>query len=234
MLLDGNHGEVAVNPAMISWSIWKTRNEVFWQKKTSPTLSVVPSARKALDQWRVAKNNTAGTFATRLYSKSNIWSKPMGNKIKVNVDGAIFEAQQRFGFGCVARDHFGHLTEAISDSRVGVVLPEIAEVIGMKEALSWIKKKGWEDMIIETDSLIVVQALNSSVHMTSHFGLLVEDCRLILSTLKNILISFVYRYANRAAHNCLARGSCYLSGCLFNELKAPVVLKNIVMAEAVS
>uniref|UniRef100_A0A803P367 RNase H type-1 domain-containing protein n=1 Tax=Cannabis sativa TaxID=3483 RepID=A0A803P367_CANSA len=140
---------------------------------------------------------------------------------------------KRFGFGCVARNPVGHLLEAISDSRIGMVLPEIAEIIGMMEALSWIKRKGWEDVIIETDSSMVVQALNSSVHMSSYFGLLVEDCRLILSTLKNVLISFVYRSANKAPH-CLARESCYLSGFLFNELNAPTFLKNIVIAEAVS
>ncbi|KAM6558557.1 hypothetical protein CsatA_027796 [Cannabis sativa] len=105
--------------------------------------------------------------------------------------------------------------------------------MGMKEALSWIKRKGWEDVIVETDSLMVVQALNSSIHMTSYFGLLVEDCRLILTTLKNVLISFVYRSANKAAH-CLARESCSLSGCLFDELNAPSFLKNIVMVEAIS
>ncbi|KAM6541763.1 hypothetical protein CsatB_006210 [Cannabis sativa] len=218
---------------MISWSIWKTRNEVFWQKKTSNASRVVQSARKVFDQWRVANSNTAASFATGVHSGSNIWTKPMSGKIKINVDGAIFEPQQLFGFGCLARNHTGQLLEAFAESKFGVVLPEIAEIMGMKEALSWIKRKGWEDVIVETDSLIVVQALNSSIHMTSYFGLLVEDCRLILSTLKNVLISFVYRSANKAAH-CLARESCSLSGCLFDELNAPSFLKNIVMAEAIS
>uniref|UniRef100_A0A803PCK9 Reverse transcriptase domain-containing protein n=1 Tax=Cannabis sativa TaxID=3483 RepID=A0A803PCK9_CANSA len=231
-ILDSKQPEVIVDAAMISWSIWKTRNEVFWQNKNCTTLGVVQSARKALDQWRVANKNTAATFATGVLSNSNIWRKPLCGKIKVNVDSAIFESQRMFGFGCVARDHTGQLLEAISDSRIGGVLPEIAEVVGMKEALSWIKRKGLEDVFIETDSLMVVQAMNSTVHMPSYFGLLVEDCRLILSSLKNIFISFVYRSANKAAHS-LARTSCSLSGCLFNERNAPIFLKNIVMAEAI-
>ncbi|XP_060959252.1 uncharacterized protein LOC115704017 [Cannabis sativa] len=97
---------------------------------------------RPLDQWRVANKNTATSFATGVLSNSNIWRKPMGGKIKVNVDGAIFEAQRMFSFGCVARDHASQLLEAISDSKFGVVLPEIAEIVGMKEALSWIKEKG--------------------------------------------------------------------------------------------
>ncbi|KAM6565262.1 uncharacterized protein LOC133030984 [Cannabis sativa] len=92
-LLDSNQAEVVVDAAMISWSIWKTRNEVFWQKKTSTALRVVQSAKKVLDQWRVANKNTTTSFGTGVLSNSNIWSKLMGGKIKVNVDGAIFKAQ---------------------------------------------------------------------------------------------------------------------------------------------
>ncbi|XP_060974712.1 uncharacterized protein LOC133039780 [Cannabis sativa] len=61
-------------------------------------------------------------------------------------------------------------------SRWGCVTPEIAEVIGIKEALSWIKRKGWEKVVVESDALVVVQAINSSIQMPSQFGLLVEDC----------------------------------------------------------
>uniref|UniRef100_A0A803NS52 RNase H type-1 domain-containing protein n=1 Tax=Cannabis sativa TaxID=3483 RepID=A0A803NS52_CANSA len=112
------------------------------ENKNYTALRVVQSPRKSLDQWRVANKNKAASFATGVLSNSNIWRKPMGGKIKINVDGAIFEAQRMFGFGCVARDHAGQLLEAISDSKFGVVLPEIAEIVGMKEALSWIKEKG--------------------------------------------------------------------------------------------
>uniref|UniRef100_A0A803Q4D5 ALOG domain-containing protein n=1 Tax=Cannabis sativa TaxID=3483 RepID=A0A803Q4D5_CANSA len=82
-LLDSNQAEVVVDAAMISWSIWKTRNEVLWQKKTSTALRVVQSAKKVLDQWRVANKNTTTSFATGVLSNNNIWSKPMGGKIKV-------------------------------------------------------------------------------------------------------------------------------------------------------
>ncbi|KAM6552834.1 hypothetical protein CsatB_013596 [Cannabis sativa] len=116
-------------------------------------------------------------------------------------------------------------------SRWGCVSAEIAEVIGIKEALSWIKRKGWEKVVVESDALVVVQAINSSIQMPSQFGLLVEDCRVILSSLNNVLVSFVNRSANRAAH-CVARESYLSSGCTYNELNAPSFLCDIVMAEA--
>uniref|UniRef100_A0A803NZE5 RNase H type-1 domain-containing protein n=1 Tax=Cannabis sativa TaxID=3483 RepID=A0A803NZE5_CANSA len=162
-----------------------------------------------LEQWTVARSQQS-RFQTGVFLHCNLWRKPTSFQVKVNVDGAIFEAYQRFGFGCVARDSNGRLIEAISASRSGIVFPEIAEIIGMKEALSSVKDKGWENVIIESDALMVVQAIHSSVTMPSQFGLLVVDCRLILLSLRNISISFVYRSANKAAH-CVARGSCFMS-----------------------
>ncbi|KAM6557842.1 hypothetical protein CsatB_004861 [Cannabis sativa] len=135
---------------MLSWSIWKTRNEVQWQQKIRSVLEVVQSAKQVLNNWKVAKfQSPAAMYATGDSSISNRWCKPNVNTVKVNVDGAIFETQQKFRFGCIARDNHGKLMEARSESRWGCVLPEIAEVIGIKEALSWIKTKGWDKVVVE-------------------------------------------------------------------------------------
>uniref|UniRef100_A0A803P1X0 Reverse transcriptase zinc-binding domain-containing protein n=1 Tax=Cannabis sativa TaxID=3483 RepID=A0A803P1X0_CANSA len=177
-ILEGGCSDIILDVAMLSWSLWKARNEVLWQKKkTCTAASIVKSARSVLDHWKVAKNQSS-LYQTGVSFQCNHWRKPEGLKVKVNVDGAIFEASQKFRFGCVARDSNGSLIEAFSASKSGVVTPEIAEVIGiLKEALSWVKAKGWEDVIIESDALLVVQAINSSVSMSSQFGLLVADCR---------------------------------------------------------
>ncbi|XP_060969468.1 uncharacterized protein LOC133036755 [Cannabis sativa] len=223
---------VACEAAMLCWSIWNTRNEVQWQSKNRTVLEVVKSAKHVLGQWKITKFEApTAMFATGGISNSNSWRKPNVFTVKVNVDGATFETQHKFGFGCVARDSHGRLLEAISGSRWGCVSAEIAEVIGIKEALSWIKRKGWDAVVLESDALVVVQAINSSVHMPSQFGLLVEDCRTILSTLNNVLVSFVNRSANKAAH-CVAKASYLSSDRMFNELNAPSFLCDIVQAEA--
>ncbi|KAM6576060.1 hypothetical protein CsatB_027897 [Cannabis sativa] len=229
LLADGRE-EVSVEAAMVCWSIWHARNEVQWNHKSRSALEVVKSAKHVLGQWKITKFESPNAlFAMGDISKSNCWRKPDEYTVKVNVDGATFEAHQKFGFGCVARDHHGKLIEAISESRWGCVSAEIAEVIGIKEALSWIKRKGWDRVVVESDALVVVQAINSSVHMPSQFGLLVEDCRTIVASLNNVLISYVNRSANRAAH-CVARASYLSSGCIFNELNAPLSLCDIVKA----
>ena len=90
--------------------------------------------------------------------------------------------------------------------------PEVAEAIGVKEALSWIKAQGWSKVELESDSLLVVQSIRSFTEMPSYFGQIVSDCRHLLSSLNQHFVSlkFVRHSANRVAHH-LARSTCFVS-----------------------
>uniref|UniRef100_A0A803Q1D8 RNase H type-1 domain-containing protein n=1 Tax=Cannabis sativa TaxID=3483 RepID=A0A803Q1D8_CANSA len=63
----------------------------------------------------------------------------MMNELKVNVDTSIFRESQGFGFGLVARNEHGFMLGGVIKLHHGVVKPELAEAIGVREALSWIK-----------------------------------------------------------------------------------------------
>lgn len=73
--------------------------------------------------------------------------------IKVTVDAAIFKDRGEFGYGLIARDHKGHVIEARTRLQQGVVWPEVAESMTIKEALSWIKEMNWSQVELETDCL---------------------------------------------------------------------------------
>uniref|UniRef100_A0A803QLB5 RNase H type-1 domain-containing protein n=1 Tax=Cannabis sativa TaxID=3483 RepID=A0A803QLB5_CANSA len=123
-------------------------------------------------------------------------------------------AQSRTTRGCLARNHAGQVLEAFTTSMEEIVRPEIAEIIGIKEALSWIQHHNWQNVLLETDSLVCVQPIQSELHMPSKFGLLVNDCRIILSSLSHVAIQFVERSVNKVPH-CLTRSSCFSQVVLF-------------------
>ncbi|KAM6542489.1 hypothetical protein CsatB_006936 [Cannabis sativa] len=224
---------VVKEAACVSWKLWAVRNDLLWNNKSCSAIDVVRSARIVLDQYCTAQSQKTGALLINdINNVDERWKKPNANMVKINVDGAIFQEQNKFGYGCVARDSNGSLLETISETRLGVVKPEIAETIGIKEALSWIERKQWPSVVIETDALMVVQAIHSSILMPSQFGLLVDDCRVLLSSLNNVSLKFVKRSANRAAH-CLARESCFSSDCVFNQHNVSADFKSIVMAESV-
>ncbi|XP_060965020.1 uncharacterized protein LOC133034003 [Cannabis sativa] len=144
--------------AMVTWSIWKARNEVVWQQKSPTAASVVLSARSFLDQFRFAQSRTTSSLSNSSIGLSSRvhWITPISDQIKVNVDSALFNDVSRFGMGCLACNHVGQVLEAFTSSREGIVGPEIAEIIGIKEAVNWIQRHNLQNVLLETDSLVCV------------------------------------------------------------------------------
>lgn len=53
----------------------------------------------------------------------------------------------------------------------------MAEIMGIREALSWVKRKSWNKVVIESDSLLADQAIRSSKVELSYLGRLVRECK---------------------------------------------------------
>ncbi|KAL2553662.1 uncharacterized protein Fot_07281 [Forsythia ovata] len=82
----------------------------------------------------------------------------------------------------------------------GITDPLIAEVLGVREALSWLKDRFPEVQIIEMDALLVYNALQQNEVDNSYFGLLIEECRLLSSDMPNIKFNWVKKSANQVPH----------------------------------
>lgn len=125
--------------SVVCWSIWRGRNELVWNQKYDSVGEVVALARAIL----CAQNRTPIASQEYVYPGDGCehWTKPATNTIKINVDAAIFEESTRYGYAWVARNSEGSLVEAKVIGKHGRVNPEVAEIIGVKEALSWLKQK---------------------------------------------------------------------------------------------
>lgn len=126
------------------------------------------------------------------------------------MDAAIFPASGLFSVAGIARDSNGLVLEAFSKCSSGRIAPELAEAIGVKEALSWIKDRQWKSVLIETDCILIVQSLRSATPLNSYFGSVITDCLNIWSQVPTVDIVFVKRSTNKAVHS-LARSSCFIA-----------------------
>ena len=124
------------------------------------------------------------------------------NTIKVKCDAAIFEGLNCYSFSFAARDHRREVVEARSKCRLGNIAPENAEAMGVREALSWLKVQQARDVLVETDCLVMVQAITSAAAPISYFGRLIQECKNLLADLKdrNVMVRFIKRSANTIAH----------------------------------
>ncbi|XP_060973592.1 uncharacterized protein LOC133038936 [Cannabis sativa] len=140
---------------MLCWALWCARNDLIWQQRSRSVKDMVTFANLSLDQWFKAqgKGNIPSLSPLKDGDGSELWLKPSVG-IKLNVDAAIFERSSKHGFGCVVRNADGTLIAAFAGVKPGKVSPELAEIMGIREALSWLKNHSYTQAIVETDSLV--------------------------------------------------------------------------------
>ncbi|KAM6545226.1 hypothetical protein CsatB_025962 [Cannabis sativa] len=214
---------------MLCWAIWQARNDQVWKGNSRTSRYILALAGGNLNQWRYAQDKTfvPSQFNLKPNEGGELWTKPVGNTIKINVDAAIFESQNRYGFGWVARNNEGRLLWAKSSSFCGSVSAEFAEALGLKKVLSWLKDNDLSNVVIESDSLVTIQAVRSSISFSSTFGFCVTECQSLLSNLCDVDLCFIKRYANRVAHH-LARASVSYADCMYRESNVPATLMDVI------
>ncbi|KAL8149999.1 hypothetical protein AgCh_006858 [Apium graveolens] len=199
---------------MICWMLWKSRNDLVWNQHSMEVFEVVESATTVLNQWRSVQDKSFDNFLGYMSQDDGHehWKLPQSDKVKINSDAAIFEHDNCYSHAFVVRNHHGQLIEARSKCMQGKISPELAEAIGVREALSWVKDMRYQNVEIETDCLQLVQAIRSSITSLSYLGRVIEDCKGMLVSLKdkNVILRFVKRSANRVSHY-LARYNCSIA-----------------------
>uniref|UniRef100_A0A803NVG6 Uncharacterized protein n=1 Tax=Cannabis sativa TaxID=3483 RepID=A0A803NVG6_CANSA len=147
-------------------------NNLMWNQKNTTAAEEVLSARTHLYQWQNAQQTKGEPPLSHFEVGREVehWTKPTESMVKVNVDGATFEATNAFGYGFISRNTNGAIIEARCSSKSGNSSPKTVEVLGIKEALSWIKGKTWSKVVIESDCLVAVQAIHTKVVLPSLFA----------------------------------------------------------------
>jgi ribonuclease HI len=92
-------------------------------------------------------------------------------------------------------------------SIVGNLGPIAAEALGAYHAIVLSTEMGVQNVILEGDAKMVVQAVNSREINTGKYGQLMDDTKMLLRSFSNWECCYVSRYLNRAAHD-LARLAC--------------------------
>jgi ribonuclease HI len=128
------------------------------------------------------------------------------NNLLINVDAALFSSSKKMGAGVVVRDHNGDCIAACCNSFPNVTIPELAEAMAVRLALSFARDEGLDNLIIASDCLSVVQRAKASSRDRSVCGPVFEDIKSLMSSFGSCSIRHVYRGQNVAAH-CLARSS---------------------------
>lgn len=130
--------------AAILWCNWLNRNYLVWEGESKPVWVTLNRAAACIWQSAAAVHGStpaAHEAATTGNMKQPCtWVEPQVRFIKCNVDAAVFSNPAGIDFGGVFRDHLGQFIAVIQGMFQGCFNPLIAEVVGLREILSWIKE----------------------------------------------------------------------------------------------
>jgi ribonuclease HI len=158
------------------------------------------------------------------------WKKPAGQQLKLNVDGSSIGNPGSAGGGGILRDSKGRCWAGFS-RHYGNCTNMAAETRALLDGLRMCRDLGIRDIIVETDSNIVVQWLHKDTCSLWWLWEFWEEI-LELTRLLNAQVQHVFREANMAADLLAKNGSSGVSFDLSFGDKVPALLKGILHTDS--
>lgn len=213
---------------LFCWSLWNRRNRWVWDRVNTSVFGVKAAALNLFNDWKKAQEEVKVTGIQKMLGDRR-WCKPPAGWLKVNIDAAWVSQANTTSMGCVIRDEAGEFVRARCSEMQPCVEPKMAEALSLKEALAWIKDWRSAQVIFETDSKLLVDALTGS-RGKSFFDTIVNDCVELLKHCTDVLVVFAYRSANSVAH-ALAKAAHSMSGSQEWINIAPEIIECIIADE---
>ncbi|VAH35038.1 hypothetical protein VPH35_022734 [Triticum aestivum] len=109
--------------------------------------------------------------------KMQKWKPPPEGNLKINIDGAFIEASKIGGWGFTLRNDQGVLLAAGAGKLKHVSDTLHAEALALELATNIAIKMGCQQVIFETDSMMLKQAITSTEYDLSKLGSLFQDVK---------------------------------------------------------
>lgn len=153
----------------------------------------------------MVKSKPARKEMKTAHQKPQKWARPPPDVLKVNCDGSFFPDSKKGGWGFIIRDHDGRAISVGTESLSAVHDADCAEAQACVAALQVASNQGISRIILETDSLNTVNALQSDALDLCPASVIYREARdLINLCFSSVQFVHVPRSCNRCAHE-LAR-----------------------------
>ncbi|XP_050259682.1 uncharacterized protein LOC126704699 [Quercus robur] len=190
--------------AMTTSLIWNRRNRLRLGESVLDLRLLYYMARDALQKFHQAHISAPSPTLTRSLTK---WEPPPLDWVKINFDGATFQAKDVAGLGAIIRNDHGLVMAALTQV---VPLPtsvEMVEVLAARRALSFAQELGFDHIILEGDSDTAIRAMKNESFSSASFGHILADIKVLSSHFRHLAFRHTRRQGNKVAHS-LARAAC--------------------------
>ena len=193
--------------AMTVSLIWTCRNQVRVGDSPPPLWMV---SALALDNLLEFQRAAAVLPLASKIPTNDRWLPPLRGWMKMNFDGAIFREKSLAGLGCIIRNDKGLVMAAFTQIIPLPTSVETVEVLATHSAIGFAQELSLDQIILEGDSEITINALSKGGWESSSFGHIIKDIKSFAAAFNSLSFSHTRRLGNKVAHR-LARSACNFS-----------------------
>lgn len=160
------------------WMWWLERNRVREGEKRKGAENVAFMCQQYAGEYL----NLCKQSVEPVREVMHTWKRPEQFWVKINSDGAFSERTGEGGWGLIITDEGGEVVEAAAGKLTRVLDAYQAEVEACLAGVTLAGEMGVERAIVETDSLVLKQALKNSTHRLASTGCMICEIQGLLAT----------------------------------------------------
>ncbi|WVZ54654.1 hypothetical protein U9M48_005419 [Paspalum notatum var. saurae] len=160
----------------LMWNWWNERNRRREGEKERSASELAFITASLVHEFGLI-NETARSGEVSDRPRAQRWSPPEGEVIKVNTDGSYCPRTKNGGWGFVLRDTDGEVVSAGAGRLTQALDPFHVEVMACLIGVTEEAEKGVGKVVIETDSMMVVEAVKSRDYTLSAMGGLIYEIK---------------------------------------------------------
>ncbi|KAL2898306.1 hypothetical protein RDABS01_040088, partial [Bienertia sinuspersici] len=211
----------------IMWGIWLRRNSWLFARKKWWIEDTLSKAMGIIGEYEKANQPiTLGSTPDNLVSK---WIRPQQGWYKINTDVAAFQ-DGFMGLGAVARDYLGDVMLSTCKYINGTEKVEVGEALAARHGLCIAFEAGLRSIVLESDSLKLIHALQRKESEQNEFGFIVSDILYLASLCNRCNFSHVKKSGNIVAHHIARLSSSTHDFVVWME-EVPELVQEYVLAD---
>ncbi|XP_042974764.1 uncharacterized protein LOC122306402 [Carya illinoinensis] len=224
-LLDPLEEQELLEFALTAWLIWKRRNDLVFNDKFSHPNSIIQGVKTLIKE--IHQSQQPAQEASTNSNDDSQWEAPPQRKMKLNWDARLDKLNCKVGVRAVIRDWEGKVPAAMRMNHCLFLEPLLAKAFAAYQASIFLKKLGWQEVIIEGDSLQVVNGLKSPSEIDSYVGILIRDTKTTLNSFTNWSARHNRRNRNNLAH-ALCKDALSISNSIMTVDAIPSCIQSFV------
>ncbi|KAL8491609.1 hypothetical protein ACS0TY_023270 [Phlomoides rotata] len=200
--------------AVLLWVLWSCHNRlVFYQNEASITdiqAQLCSTLRDLKEMLRLQPPRPVAPLSVA-------WVPPDPGFLKLNMDASVKHGWGS-AIGGVVRSSSGGVEWCFAEQLDGLFAVDISEAMAIREGMTHARRKGIQNLIVESDSQVVINAILKPLPDLSYLGGVVREILEMQHLFSDIRFSWTRRPGNLVAHKLALFGfSCLLpffSTCL--------------------